>query len=452
MAPKVLIVDDNAELVGLLSRVFEDAGYVVVQAQRARQGLEKAKTEQPDVAIVDVLLPDVMGYEVAALLKQLSVPFIMVSGVFKGGRHSQDAQVRHGASAYFEKPFAIERLVEKVGSLVPAGGEQRKRPSPEPSMRPAEDPTVEVDVDLEEPSWELTGRVQVTDSGRERISAVLFGDAIRVPSVPTSPARPPMARSVPVPAPPAASLPVGAANAPAAPARGARTGELRDNLPQLVSAFWLAQETGELVLQRGAVRKVVYFEKGSPVFASSNLATDRFGQFLSRIGKVSAEDLKLASDVATRTKRRVDDVLVELGILSDAQRMYFVGQQVKAIIYSVFAWEDGTYQVTFLNRAHEERLKLDVHPANLIMRGVKKLYSPVRLARLLPDGVRPIPAQDPSYLLSDVELENWEGLLLSRIDGNRTAGELVRVAGKPADAVRGLLVGLCALRILGVSA
>ena len=95
-------------------------------------------------------------------------------------------------------------------------------------------------------------------------------------------------------------------------------------------------------MQRGKVKKVVYFEKGQPVFALSNLVTDRFGQFLVRVGKIKPEQLQDAAAVGAQTKRRTGDVLVERGLLKDTERLYYVGQQVKSIIYSLFGWEDGS--------------------------------------------------------------------------------------------------------------
>lgn len=462
MAPRILIVDDNAELLGLLSGVFEEAGYGVLQAQRGRAALEKAKAERPDVAVVDVLLPDVMGYEVAALLKQLKIPFVLVSGVFKGGRHSMDAVQRHGAAEYFEKPFDVERLVERISSLVPPGQRAEKPPPPVD-----EDEDEAVDIELEEVSeeeaeLELTGRVSVTEAGG-RVSATLSGDKIRVqaPARPVPRAMPPTIRPTvpPTPRPPPMMSPMGAHVAVPIPVpavakvagSGFRGGELRDNLPKLITAFYLAQETGELVCTRGQVKKVVFFEKGMPVFAVSNLASDRFGQFLVRIGKVPTEDLKAAMLVAERTRKRTGDVLIEMGLISDTERMYYVGQQVKAIVYSLFAWEDGAWQLAFKKRAREEMLKLDIHPANLIMRGVKKLYSPARLARLMGDAAMPIPSQDPSFLLSDVELESWEATLLARVDGTRSVADLLALAKRPPEQVRGLLVGLQCLKVIEIA-
>jgi CheY-like chemotaxis protein len=472
MAPRVLIVDDNAELLGLLVSVFEDAGYEVLQTQRARSALEKIKAEKPDVAVVDILLPDLIGYEVASLLRQQKIPFVLMTGVFKGGRHSLDAVTRHGASGYFEKPFEIEQLVEKIASLVPPPPKSARRT---PSGRPgehAEDEGAEIDMNVDVLPEDggpvrhisLTDRVSVTEAS-SRVTATLKGEVLDFQSQAPRRSFPPPARTntprntppVMLPAPTHPSQPPAPKSAasppshPSSPPLASRIGQLKDNLPQLISAFYLAQETGELVVQRGKVRKVVYFEKGMPVFAMSNLATDRFGQFLVRTGKVEAEEFKAAAVVAEKTRRRTGDVLIEMGLLTETERMYYVGQQVKAIIYGLFAWEDGNWLLSFKKRARAETLKLDSHPANLIMRGVKKLYAPPRLFRLLPDEAVLTPAQDPSYLLSDVELEGWEAMLLSRVDATRTTGDLIASARHPADHVRGLLVGLLSLRILQVA-
>lgn len=445
MGPRILIVDDNAELLGLLSTVFENSGYAVVQAQRARQAMEKARAERPDLAVVDVLLPDLIGYEVATQLRALKIPFVLISGVFKGGRHALDAISRHGAAGYFEKPFEIEKLVEKVASIVPP-----TKKSDVPEEVTSEIDVVEVDEeDANDRPLELTGRVSVTEASGH-ISATLRGESIRVEPIRKLPPRAPEPPRVAAPvAPIPQAPPVVAPSAPPTVAPpGSRIGQLKDNLPQLISAFYLAQETGELVLQRGAVRKVVYFERGAPVFAVSNLATDRLGQFLVRTGKVQPDEFQAAVVVADRTGRRTGDVLIEMGLLTETERMYYIAQQVKAIIYSLFAWEEGSWLLAFKRRARMETLKLDLHPANLIMRGVKKLYTPARLTRLLPDDSRPIPAQDPSYLLSDVEFESWEATLLARVDGTRTTAQLIELARRPPEQVRGLLVGLLSLRVL----
>lgn len=228
----------------------------------------------------------------------------------------------------------------------------------------------------------------------------------------------------------------------------AKQGRLEDNLPELITAFWLTEQTGELTLQRGKVKKTIYFDGGRPVFAISNLLTDRFGPFLVRIGKITPGQLELVQAAADKTRRRTGDILVEMQLLKETEKLYYVAQQVKAIVYSLFGWEEGEFRLHFADRAAREAIKLDLHPANLIMRGVKKLYKPERLFRLLSPEDRLIPTPQPAYGLHEVELEKWEAELLARVDGTRTLAELIHMAQRPEHLVYGYLYGLTALKIL----
>src|SRR4051812_48781159 len=78
-----------------------------------------ARKERPDLVVVDVLLPDLMGFDVAEALKKLRIPFIFMSGVHKGGKASGNALGKYGALAYFEKPFERTALLEAVAKAVP---------------------------------------------------------------------------------------------------------------------------------------------------------------------------------------------------------------------------------------------------------------------------------------------------------------------------------------------
>ena len=70
--PRILVVDDNPELLTLLSSSFEEAGYTVATAARGRSALEQTRKDRPDLVILDVLLPDVMGFDVAEALRGLT--------------------------------------------------------------------------------------------------------------------------------------------------------------------------------------------------------------------------------------------------------------------------------------------------------------------------------------------------------------------------------------------
>ena len=438
--PKILIVDDNQELLQLMARLLESEGWIAIQANKGRTAMDKLAAEKPAAAIVDVLLPDMMGYDVAHGLKNAGVPFVFMTGVFKGGRASTEARSQHGAAGYFEKPFEARKLLDAIRALLPSSPPMRSAPQPPPPM---DDFDVEVAVEAEEPveGMELTGKVVVTEDGK--VSAILQGENVTAApvGVPARPAPPP-APPEPWAAPRAAARPAPAADL------SKQEGALDDSLPDLITAFHLAQQTGELTVQKGKVKKTVFFEKGRPCFAISNLVTDRFGPFLVRVGKINQGQLELCQAAAEKTGRRTGDVLVEMGILKDAERLYYVAQQVKAIIYSIFGWEEGQFRLHFADRAAREAVKIDLHPANLIVRGVKKLYKPARLFRLLSPEDRLIPSQQPAYGLHEVELDRWEAELLPRVDGTRTLAELIHIAGRPEHAAYGFLYSMVALKIL----
>jgi two-component system, OmpR family, response regulator len=446
--PKILIVDDNAELLALLARLMEAQGWVAITSTRGQIALDVLNREKPAAAVVDVLLPDMMGYDVAKVLRQKNVPFVLMTGVFKGGRAANEARAQYGSAGYFEKPFDAGKLLEVLRGLLPGS---TAAPGPKPG-RPAAPPAgdevaelsefdLEVAVEADEPvdSLELTGKVTVKEEGKA--SAVIQAPSITVAPL-AAPGRPAAAQT------PSAAPPTGPI-APAPRTDLSRTeGDLGERFPDLVTAFYLAQQTGELTVQKRKVKKVVYFEQGRPCFALSNLLADHFAPFLVRVGKITQSQLALCTAEAEKSGRRSSDVLVGMGLLKESEKLYFVAQQVKAIIYSIFGWEEGQYRIQFADRAAKEAVKLDLHPANLIVRGVKKLYKPQRLYRLLSPEDRLMPSPQPAYGLHEVELERWEAELLPKVDGTRTLAELIRIANRPDHSVYGFLYSMAALKIL----
>jgi len=443
-APRILVVDDNPELLTLLSSAFEEAGYSVLTAPRGRTALDLARREKPVLAVVDILLPDLMGYDVAEGLKRLRVPFIFMSGVHKGGKAASIALDSYGALAFFEKPFERRKLLDAVRKAVPAAARARVEPAFDVESGPqvaeaAEAMQLTARIDLQSGSLQGTSPLQLKPMNRDQV--------VRMREKAGSPAKPIRADKVSTGPIQRGSEPDPVLQ-PVVEREGIRRGEMKDNLPHLLAAFYNAKETGELGLMKGQVKKIIFFESGFPVFALSNLVADRLGQFLVRAGKIDEQTMRQAAEEASSRKQRTGDVLIKMGALNEEERLYYIGQQIKSILYSVFAWEEGVFTLSFQAMARKEAIKLDIHPANLIMRGVKKLYKPERLKRLMPQSARPTPSRDPSFNLSDVELQAWEAHLLPRCDGSRSVAELVKLAGKPENDVLGTLVALASLRVL----
>ncbi len=120
----VLVVDDDPVIQGLLRVNFEMEGYDVIIASDGVEGLELARSEQPDIVILDVMMPRMDGLEVARALKgdpsTSPIPIMLLSA------KAQEADLRAGgatgADAYVTKPFDPLDLLRRVETLIAASG------------------------------------------------------------------------------------------------------------------------------------------------------------------------------------------------------------------------------------------------------------------------------------------------------------------------------------------
>lgn len=117
---KILIVDDEKDLVETLIFQLEAFGYEVVTANDGADGLEKAKTVKPDLIILDLMLPKMDGYKVCGLLKSDSryakIPIIMFTARAQASDIALGKEV--GADAYITKPFEHDVLTGKIKELL----------------------------------------------------------------------------------------------------------------------------------------------------------------------------------------------------------------------------------------------------------------------------------------------------------------------------------------------
>ncbi len=115
----VLIVDDDFEIVESVRYALEGAGHHVVIARDGNQGLALAEREDPDLMILDMMMPKRSGFLVLEKLRRLRdepLPVIMITGN-EGSRHKAYAELL-GVSDYIRKPFAMDRLIAAVEKLI----------------------------------------------------------------------------------------------------------------------------------------------------------------------------------------------------------------------------------------------------------------------------------------------------------------------------------------------
>ena len=116
----ILVIDDDSDILSALRTVLEKNGYRVLTALDGNAGLALAEREQPNLIVVDMMMPKKSGFLVLEKLKsrQEASPRIIMITANEGSRHRAYAEML-GVDDYIRKPFAMERLLESVETLCP---------------------------------------------------------------------------------------------------------------------------------------------------------------------------------------------------------------------------------------------------------------------------------------------------------------------------------------------
>ena len=117
MTPTILIIDDDAKLNQLLKEFLKDFGFAVITATRPAKGLKKLQQESPDLVILDIMLPEMDGFEVCRAIRQTSkIPIIMLTA--RGEVTDKVVGLELGADDYLAKPFEPRELVARIQSVL----------------------------------------------------------------------------------------------------------------------------------------------------------------------------------------------------------------------------------------------------------------------------------------------------------------------------------------------
>jgi DNA-binding response OmpR family regulator len=122
---KLLLVEDEATLAGIIADTLNDRGFEVTIAGDGETGLRRFRTAQPDVVVTDIMMPCMDGFTFVEHLRRSGV---RVPVLFLSARSSADDVVRGfetGGNDYLRKPFAISELVVRVKALLGRGGEEQ---------------------------------------------------------------------------------------------------------------------------------------------------------------------------------------------------------------------------------------------------------------------------------------------------------------------------------------
>ncbi len=121
---RILVVDDEEDIRKLVRRLLSDKGHDVIEADRGLIALRLVKEETPSLILLDAMLPEVHGFDIARRIKGSAkygaIPILMMSAVYRGWRIAEDLKTNYGIEDYIEKPFRIADLLSKVERLLEA--------------------------------------------------------------------------------------------------------------------------------------------------------------------------------------------------------------------------------------------------------------------------------------------------------------------------------------------
>uniref|UniRef100_UPI00405764A0 response regulator n=1 Tax=Candidatus Electronema sp. TaxID=2698783 RepID=UPI00405764A0 len=120
MAKKLLIVDDSPTELKLIMDVFSGPEYTLVTAGDGEEGVEKAKSEKPDLIILDVVMPKMNGFQACRTIKSeaatQAIPIILLTS--KNQKSDEFWGKKQGADVYLTKPFDSAELLKAVSGLL----------------------------------------------------------------------------------------------------------------------------------------------------------------------------------------------------------------------------------------------------------------------------------------------------------------------------------------------
>ena len=177
-------------------------------------------------------------------------------------------------------------------------------------------------------------------------------------------------------------------------------------LPDVIHFMYLNNKTGLLQLRWGISLKVIYFLNGCPVWVESNLRTDTLGVHLLRSEIISKETHDRALEIMSATRRKIGDVLIELGAVTPNDLYRALHEHQRLNILSCFSWDGGDFKFQKVTEFPGDITIVKQEPASLVIEGIDKFFDINRIKRLLnaPENARTIPNNDSPYVVDQFHL------------------------------------------------
>ncbi|MBI4508986.1 MAG: response regulator [Deltaproteobacteria bacterium] len=443
-SPTVLVVDDDREVQAYLTERLEREGWRVIVERDGDWALRSFQRRRFDAVILDILVPVVSGYQVAEQLRAMpegkEVGILMLTGVYRGARHRQEAIARYDLLDYLDKPVEGERVVELLREFFAKRVAEAAEAAPGPVAPPesaseatspapptqAEAPPAQVDERQREEQREvdqLAARVQ-TPSGRHLRPITI----------------PPGGWPAHVERPFDLSL---------------RGNLRRVSFPVLLSQLYRRGVTGGLFLLRDKIKKIVYLRCGHPAFIKSNVLEECLGRIFVRERMITERQCEESVRRMKVEKRQQGSILIEMGAISPHNLRFGLERQLQVKLFDVFQWLEGEFVFRDDVPLPSDVIELDLSNAQIVLEGIRRHFDKARLREILSPFLdqHPILTPDPALRYQHLPLSTAEQELVVSLDGSRPVRELVNDRRQPPSelAAMALLYGLHCIGVVAMS-
>ena len=224
------------------------------------------------------------------------------------------------------------------------------------------------------------------------------------------------------------------------------------DLATLFFSFFATSRSGKLVVMRDKDVRQVWFRRGFPVFAESNLPHEELGSWLSERKLVGDDALAVARAEWEGVSRSLGTLLIARGALPARTWFTQLRDNVATGIEELFSWSDGQYYLEYHGDSSTyvapETVSTWRSPASFVVEGIRKHYDADRCRALFAESEGPLQVSDSAhFILREFDEPYYFENLFSQIDGHHTAAETL--ARHPFDRAGRPLASLAALWVVG---
>jgi len=398
MPKKILVIEDDRNLLEIIGEFLDAWGFTVLSASDGKKGLDVFRSEAPDLVLCDVLLPAKSGFEVCEGIRgdpeRPKTPIILMSAVYKTAKMQTDAKARYGLKDYLVKPLDLKKTAGRITEILGVTKEEMLKEKEQVTLANVRQ------------AAELTEKAEEAEKAEKAEKE--SGDHLD-------------------PLPPAAEL-----------------GDLSKVSPLFVLfSFFREERTGIVKFLRGKVTKRVFLRRGDPIYITSTNQEESFGRILAQDGILAEDQLEWVRKKSREEGKLIGQTLVAEGLIDKSLLAQYLIKEVRLRVEDLLTWKEGNFifedDDSFLERIKRPSLRMINNFYRLAREGVLDEEFRDRYSRCLGAVVEKTASR--LSLMGEIDWEQEDLVLVTLLNGERKIGELINEPGQSAEEV---------FRVLGV--